>query len=110
MRAFGPIVYTLYGSPEVAYATIATPEDLEAEPDTVGGVIRGTIVKILDEDGAELPPGQTGRIFVGNSSQFEGYTGGETKEQVRGLMSSGDVGHFDQHGRQIGRASSRERV
>jgi fatty-acyl-CoA synthase len=99
MSAFGPIVYNLYGSTEVAYATIATPEDLEAEPDTVGGVIRGTIVKILDEDGAELPTGQTGRIFVGNSSQFEGYTGGETKEQVRGLMSSGDVGHFDQKGR-----------
>jgi fatty-acyl-CoA synthase len=99
MRAFGPIVYNLYGSTEVAYATIATPEDLEAEPDTVGGVVRGTIVKILDDDGAEVPTGETGRIFVGNGSQFEGYTGGETKEQVRGLMSSGDVGHFDQHGR-----------
>jgi fatty-acyl-CoA synthase len=99
MSAFGPIVYNLYGSTEIAYATIATPEDLAAEPDTVGGVVRGTIVKILDEDGAELPTGETGRIFVGNSSQFEGYTGGENKELVGGLISSGDVGHFDQHGR-----------
>jgi fatty-acyl-CoA synthase len=99
MSAFGPIVYNLYGSTEVSYATIATPEDLQAEPDTVGGVVRGSVVKVLDEQGAELPAGETGRIFVGNSSQFEGYTGGETKEQVRGLMSSGDVGHFDQHGR-----------
>ncbi|HXD64925.1 MAG TPA: acyl-CoA synthetase, partial [Solirubrobacteraceae bacterium] len=43
--------------------------------------------------------GGNGRIFVGNSSQFEGYTGGETKEQIKGLMSSGDVGHFDRNGR-----------
>jgi fatty-acyl-CoA synthase len=98
MSAFGPIVYNLYGSTEVSYATIATPEDLRAEPDTVGGVVRGSVVKILDDHGVELPAGETGRIFVGNSSQFEGYTGGETKELIRGLMSSGDVGHFNQHG------------
>jgi len=55
-------------------------------------------VKILDDDGHELSAGTTGRIFVGNSSQFEGYTGGETKEQIEGLMSSGDVGHFDENG------------
>ncbi len=51
------MLYNLYGSTEVAYATIATPEDLEEEPTTVGGVVRGTIVKILDEDGEEVAPG-----------------------------------------------------
>jgi fatty-acyl-CoA synthase len=56
-------------------------------------------VKILDEHGNEVSSGETGRIFVGNAIQFEGYTGGETKEQLKGLMSSGDVGHFDEHGR-----------
>ena len=98
LKAFGPVVYNLYGSTEVSYATIATPEELKAEPATVGGVVRGSIVKILDDEGKELPTGETGRIFVGNSSQFEGYTGGETKEQIEGLMSSGDVGHFDENG------------
>jgi fatty-acyl-CoA synthase len=99
LKAFGPIIYNLYGSTEIAYATIATPEDLQAEPGTVGRVVRGSIVKILDDDGEEVEAGVTGRIFVGNLSQFEGYTGGETKEQVKGLMSSGDVGHFDDQGR-----------
>jgi fatty-acyl-CoA synthase len=99
MSAFGPVLYNLYGSTEVAYATIATPKDLAAEPGTVGGVVRGTVVKILDNDGREVPNGTTGRIFVGNSVQFEGYTGGGTKEQIGGLMSSGDVGHFDPAGR-----------
>jgi fatty-acyl-CoA synthase len=98
-EAFGPVLYNLYGSTEVAFATIATPKDLAAEPGCVGGVLRGTVVKIFDEHGEELPPGSTGRIFVGNSVQFEGYTGGGSKEQVKGLMSSGDVGHFDAAGR-----------
>jgi fatty-acyl-CoA synthase len=56
-------------------------------------------VKILDGDGREVPAGTTGRIFVGNGAQFDGYTGGGTKETVGDLMSSGDVGHFDAGGR-----------
>ena len=58
-----------------------------------------TIVKILGEDGEELPPGEVGRIFVGNGLLFEGYTGGGHKEVVDGLMSTGDVGRFDENGR-----------
>jgi fatty-acyl-CoA synthase len=99
LKAFGPVIYNMYGSTEIAYATIADPEDLADEPGTVGKVVRGTIVKILGEDGEEVDAGVSGRIFVGNSAQFEGYTGGETKEQIKGLMSSGDVGHFDEQGR-----------
>jgi len=99
LKAFGPVVYNMYGSTEIAYATIATPQDLGAEPGSVGSVVRGVVVKLLDDDGEEVKPGATGRIFVGNAAQFEGYTGGETKEQIKGLMSSGDVGHFDAAGR-----------
>jgi acyl-CoA synthetase (AMP-forming)/AMP-acid ligase II len=99
MDLFGDNVYNLYGSTEVAYATIASPEDLRAAPGTAGRPPRGSVVKILDDEGNELPPRKTGRIFVGNAFQFEGYTGGESKEMVGGLMSSGDVGHFDADGR-----------
>jgi fatty-acyl-CoA synthase len=99
MKAFGPVVYNMYGSTEIAYATIATPKDLGEEPGSVGKVVRGVVVKILGDDGEEVAPGASGRIFVGNSAQFEGYTGGETKEQIKGLMSSGDVGHFDEEHR-----------
>jgi fatty-acyl-CoA synthase len=98
-KDFGPVVYNLYGSTEVAYATIATPEDLAAAPGCVGKVVRGAVVRVVDEKGAQVPAGTTGRIFVGNSSQFEGYTGGGHKDQLDGLMSSGDVGHFDSAGR-----------
>ena len=99
MDLLGDKVYNLYGSTEVAYATIATPADLRAAPGTVGRPPHGTTVKLLDDAGNEVPPGGVGRIFVGNSIQFAGYTGGGTKEQVAGLMSTGDIGHFDSAGR-----------
>ncbi|HXE98803.1 MAG TPA: AMP-binding protein, partial [Solirubrobacterales bacterium] len=99
MDRFGDVLYNLYGSTEVAWATIATPEDLRAAPGTAGRPPRGTVVKLLDEDGAEVPEGETGRIFVGNEMAFEGYTGGGGKDVLDGLLSSGDVGHFDSEGR-----------
>jgi acyl-CoA synthetase (AMP-forming)/AMP-acid ligase II len=99
MDVFGDVVYNLYGSTEVAWATIATPEDLRAAPGTAGRPPLGTIVKLLDEDGHEAKPGHGGRIFVANELVFEGYTGGGGKEIVGGLMSTGDVGHFDSGGR-----------
>jgi fatty-acyl-CoA synthase len=99
MDTFGDVLYNLYGSTEVAWATIATPEDLRAAPGTAGRPPLGTVVKLLDEDGNEVPQGETGRIFVGNEMVFDGYTGGGGKEVVRGLMSTGDVGRFDAGGR-----------
>jgi fatty-acyl-CoA synthase len=99
MDTFGDKLYNLYGSTEVAWATIATPEDLRAASGTAGRPPRGTVVKILDEDWHEQPAGQTGRIFVGNEMLFEGYTGGEDKVRFGTLMSTGDVGHFDAGGR-----------
>jgi fatty-acyl-CoA synthase len=99
MDAFGDNIYNLYGSTEVAWASIATPEDMRAAPGTAGRPPHGTVVKIFDEDGKEVPQGETGRIFVGNDMSFEGYTGGGGKDVVDGLLSSGDVGHFDDQGR-----------
>lgn len=97
LKEFGPVVYNMYGSTEIAFATIARPQDLEYDPSTVGPVVKGVTIKILDDNGNELPRGQVGRIFVGNAFPFEGYTGGGSKQIIDGLMSSGDVGYFDEH-------------
>jgi fatty-acyl-CoA synthase len=99
MDRFGDNVYNLYGSTEVAYATVATPEDLRTAPGTAGKPPRGTKICLYDEAGKEVPQGEVGRIFVGNEMAFEGYTGGGGKEIIDGLYSSGDVGHFDSEGR-----------
>ncbi len=94
LARFGPVLYNLYGSTEVAVATIATPDDLRREPATAGRVAFGVRVEILDGDGEPVPDGEVGRIFVGGAMRFEGYTGGGGKEERRGLLSSGDVGRF----------------
>ena len=99
IRRFGPILYNIYGSTEVSLATIATPGDLQSAPATAGKVAPGSVVRVLDHDGHALPTGVVGRVFVGSGARFDGYTGGGGKEQVDGLLSSGDLGHFDAKGR-----------
>ncbi len=99
MDRFGDVLYNLYGSTEVAWATIATPADMRAAPGTAGRPPAGTVVRLYDPDGDVVARGETGRIFVGNEMAFDGYTGGGGKELVDGLLSTGDVGHFDAAGR-----------
>ncbi len=91
---FGPVLYNLYGSTEVAVATIATPADLLEAPATAGRVALGVRVEILDPHGSTVPDRTVGRVFVGGSMRFDGYTTGGTKEECRGLLSSGDLGYF----------------
>jgi fatty-acyl-CoA synthase len=99
MDAFGDNLYNFYGTTEVGWATIARPEDMRAAPGTAGRPPRGTSIELLDAEGSPVPGGETGRIFVGNEMSFEGYTGGGGKDTVDGMLSSGDVGHFDAGGR-----------
>jgi len=99
MDQYGDILYSTYGTTEVAYGSIATPADLRAAPGTAGRPPVGTRVRILDDQGVEVPAGEPGRIFVGNSLLFEGYTGGGSKDVVDGLMSTGDVGRIGPDGR-----------
>lgn len=96
MDAFGEVLYSLYGSTEVAWAAIAGPEHLRADPDTAGPPVAD--IRLLDGDGRPAPEGETGRIFVRNPMLFEGYTGGGTKQIVDGFMSTGDVGHLNDRG------------
>jgi fatty-acyl-CoA synthase len=98
-EAFGPVVHNLYGSTEVAVATVATPDDWAKAPGTVGRAPVGCKVALYDPDGRRVTePHVTGRVFVGSGLSFGGYTDGRHKEIIDGLLSSGDVGHFDEDG------------
>jgi len=99
MDRFGDTLYNLYGSTEASIATIAGPEDLRAAPGTVGRPPAGVTVAILDAEGRPVPVGGRGRVFVGNSMQFDGYSDGGDRERAGALMATADLGWFDGEGR-----------
>lgn len=97
---FGPVLYNLYGSTELAVMTVAMPEDLQHNPATAGRPPVGCRIALYDGDGHRVTaPNTVARIFAGSDLSFGGYTDGRTKETIDGLLSSGDVGHFDFTGR-----------
>jgi acyl-coenzyme A synthetase/AMP-(fatty) acid ligase len=96
---YGDVLYNLYGSTEAAFATVATPDDLRDDPGSAGRPLPGVNVAILDDDDRELPPERSGRIFVGSTTSFEGYTDGSDRNRVGGLVWTGDLGVIDEHGR-----------
>jgi len=99
MDTFGDVLYNLYGTTEVAWATIASPAQLRAAPGTAGTPPRGTRVRLFDEhDSPITAPGQTGRIFAANEMVMDGYTSGDGKAMINGLIATGDVGYLDTHG------------
>ncbi|MGX1771229.1 AMP-binding protein [Nocardia brasiliensis] len=98
--AFGDVLYNFYGSTEVGVAAIATPGDWRAASGTVGKPPTACTVRLYDEDGRVVTePGRRGTIHVRSMLSFSGYSGGGTKDIVDGLLSSGDVGHWDSGGR-----------
>ena len=99
MDEYGDVVHNLYGSTEVSYISVAGPQDLRAAPGTAGRPLHGVRLRILDDAGAPVPAGATGRIFAGSPLTFEGYSGGQDKERIDGLVATGDLGHLDPAGR-----------
>ena len=99
MDEFGDVMYNNYNATEAGMIATATPEDLRAAPDTAGKPVPGTDIRILDDQLRELPTGEVGQIFVRNSSQFDGYTSGTTKDFHENFMASGDIGRLDAAGR-----------
>ncbi|WP_424190476.1 acyl-CoA synthetase [Actinokineospora sp. G85] len=99
-KVFGDVIHNLYGSTEVSVVTVATPADWRAAPGTVGKPPVGCKVVLYDNEGnAITEPEVTGRVFAGSGLAFAGYTDGRHKEIIDGLLSTGDVGHWDSEGR-----------
>ena len=95
MDEYGDVLYNLYGSTEASWVCIATPKDMRRAPNTAGTPPVGTVVKLLDSAGREVPAGETGRIFCGNDLIFDGYTSGGSKEFIDGLVATGDMGRVE---------------
>ena len=95
---FGEVLYDLYGSTEIGWVAIATPEDMRSRPKTVGKPVQGIDVAVFSPDGEKVAPGDAGELYVKSEILFEGYTSGEAKAERDGYMSIGDLGRIDDEG------------
>jgi acyl-CoA synthetase (AMP-forming)/AMP-acid ligase II len=98
LEELGPVLYNLYGSTEVAYAAVATPDELAADPQTAGRPPYGVRLRVVDDEGKDVPAGTPGRLLVGSGLAFGGYTDGSDKHRVDGLIATGDLGVLSEDG------------
>ena len=99
--AYGKIVWNFYGATETGLVTLAGPEDHGARPGTVGRVLAGNQLRVLGDDGRELPTGEIGELYVRNSMLISGYHGDQasTDKAMRdGFFSVGDLARVDADG------------
>jgi fatty-acyl-CoA synthase len=95
---FGNVVYDLYGSTEMGWVTIATPEDQLRKPGTVGRPVEGVRLRILDAEGNQMPPGEQGEVWASSALLMSGYLDDPELERERvrdGFVSVKDVGYLE---------------
>jgi long-chain acyl-CoA synthetase len=100
---WGPIIHEYYGSTEVGPVTFLTAEEWLGHPGSVGRVMDGAEVRVLDEEGRELPAGEVGEIAAGSATGASDFTYHRDELKRRqadrdGLFAPGDVGYFDEDG------------
>lgn len=100
IEAYGHVLYNFYGATETGLNTIATPDELLRSPGTIGHVVPGNEIRILDDEGREVERGATGELFVRNAMLVDYHRDDEaTRASMRaGFFSVGDLAHFDEHG------------
>lgn len=102
IKWWGPVIREYYGSSETGLITGHDSREALAKPGTVGRPLPGTIVRILSEDGRDLPPGEQGDIYVHSKGNPDfTYIGLDEQraEIAQGeFVTVGDVGYIDEDG------------
>ncbi|MEU0567889.1 AMP-binding protein [Nonomuraea sp. NPDC005983] len=101
MDWWGPVLYEYYGSTESTIAFAVKPHDWLARPGTVGRPAPSFEVRILDDDGEELPPGEPGMIYIRSGLGTFEYRKdpAKTAASMRGdWYAPGDIGYLDKDG------------
>jgi fatty-acyl-CoA synthase len=101
MATFGSKLWNFYGATETGLVTLAGPHDHVARPGTIGKQLRGNQIKLLDDQGHEVPQGQIGELYARNSTMISGYHNNDeatNDAQKEGFFSVGDMGRVDADG------------
>jgi long-chain acyl-CoA synthetase len=106
-KKFGAYIHNIYGLTETTSPSHCVPIGTRAPVDedsgalSVGVPIFNTIVRVVDEDGNDLPPGETGEFVTSGPQVVSGYweKPEETEHAIpEGALHTGDVGFMDDEG------------
>jgi len=97
---FGPVFYECYGASEIGFITLISSEEALRKPGSVGKILEGGSIKIIDDDGKELPAGEPGSIYV-DLPQFGDFSYSNTDGDIKGQrygkhVTVGDIGYLDE--------------
>jgi fatty-acyl-CoA synthase len=102
MDHFGDVLFNCYGATETGLVTMAMPEDLRAAPGSIGRALPGNEVRLLDDGGRDVVPGQIGELYARNKMLVAGYHNDpdSTRASMKdGFFSVGDLARRDPEGR-----------
>ena len=99
---WGPVLHESYAASELGYVTSVSSEEALRKPGSAGRPVGGARVRILDDDGVELPPGKVGLIYA-RQPAYPDFTYNNDPEARRklerdGLWTLGDMGYLDHDG------------
>ena len=99
---WGPVIHECYGASELGYMTLLSSEQALRKPGSAGALMPGVEVKILDEQGLELPPGTPGLIYIDQPAtpdfSYVGNAEARTRMARGHLKTMGDIGYLDEEG------------
>lgn len=99
---WGPIINEYYGGTETGVVTFHTADEALRKPGTVGRCFADATVRVYDDQGRQLPPGEIGEIYVWlpGMPDFTYHGLPEKRREIErdGLVSVGDVGYLDEDG------------
>jgi long-chain acyl-CoA synthetase len=100
-KAFGCLVLEGYGLSETSPVASFNHPDRERKPGSIGTPIRGVEMRVVDEQGREVPQGEAGEIVIRGHNLMKGYwrRPEETAAAIPdGWFRSGDIGRIDEDG------------
>jgi len=99
---FGPIFYESYGASEIGFMTLISSEEAIKKPGSVGKILAGGSIKILDDDKNELAVGESGSIYIKlpmfGDFAYTNSAENETDDRYEGHTTVGDIGYVDAQG------------
>jgi len=97
---WGPVIHEYYGATETGLVTLHTAEEALRKPGTVGQPLPGVTVRIYDDAGHVLPPGEIGEVYSrregGVDFTYHGMPEKRRDIERDGLVTLGDVGYLDE--------------